>query len=94
MILPIDNLRSHISRRPTSILIIIRNPNPSDTHISNPEISPLIDDQILRLDITMDNIIRMDILKPQYYTADEEFDNMLRKCTMFTSMISEITTWH
>lgn len=88
MILPINNLRSHISRRATSILIILSNPHPSDTHISNPEISLLIDDQILGLDITMNNIIRMDILKPQYNTADEEFDNMLRKCTMFTSMIS------
>lgn len=94
MVLPVDYLRSHISRSATSILIILCNSNPSYTHIGNPKISLLINDQILWLDIPMDNIISMDILQSQYNTAYEEFDDMLWKSPMFSSMVTKISTWH
>ena len=63
MILSAHNFRSHIPRCSTRIAIIIRLNCPSNAHIRNSQVSSLIKDDIFRLDIPMDNIIKMQKLQ-------------------------------
>lgn len=72
MVHPTNNLRCHIPRRPTSLLRIILFPLPRNPKIRNPRIPILLEHNILRLQIPMDDITRMDVLQSQHYAANDE----------------------
>ena len=65
VILPAKDLRRHVARRSTSISTIISPKRPCNTKISQPCKPLTIQHYILRLDITMDNAFRMQVLQAQ-----------------------------
>ena len=72
MIHSADDLRGHISRRATSLLGIIILPFASDPKIRNPGIPIFLKHNILRLQIPMNNILRMHVLQSQENTANNK----------------------
>ncbi len=61
MILPHQNLRWHIPRRPTSLMCILRSPVPRNSQICHPTVPFLIKNYILRLQISMNYVFWMQI---------------------------------
>jgi hypothetical protein len=53
------DLWSHISWGTGRILGVLWSPDSCNTEISNPEISNFVNDQVLRLDVSMDDILFM-----------------------------------
>lgn len=72
MIHPADDLWSHITRRPTSLLRVIFLLFSSYPEISDPEVPIFLKHQILRLEISMYNPFRVDKLKSIYDTSHYE----------------------
>lgn len=65
VILPAKDLRRHVSRRPTCVSIIISTKGPSNPKISQPRKPLTIEHYIFRLDIAMDDALRMQVLQSQ-----------------------------
>lgn len=73
MVLPAHDLRGHIAWRARSILRIFSMPQAGDSQVSYPQITQLIEDQILWLDVTMQDCVLVQVLKAQEHAGDKEF---------------------
>lgn len=72
VVLATHHFRSHIARSARGILRIIRVLYPCNSKISDPQVAKRIEHQILRLDVSMKDLILMQILQTQYHTCHEE----------------------
>lgn len=59
MIFPVDNFRSHIPRSSWSVFVILLLNDSGNTKVSKTKVPFLINDNILWLNITMDDMITM-----------------------------------
>jgi hypothetical protein len=94
VILTLYNLRRHIPGRATGILIVIRLRLPGHPQVRNPQIPLIIDDQILRLDVPMDDAIRMQVLQPDHNTASEELHDVLLEVLVLAQVVPEVAAGH
>jgi len=94
MLLSSYHLRGHISWSSRCVFLILRRINPCDSHISESEIALGVKNEILRFDITMNDVILVQILETQYDTAYKKLDNMLGKPLMFSKLKAKITPRH
>lgn len=72
MILPTHDLRSHITRRSTRLLTVIRIPDASNPKISYPQIALVIENDILGLNISVQDTLIMDVLEGVSYAGNKE----------------------
>ena len=63
---------THISRSPAGITAIVLFINSCNSKVSDSDVSSCIKDQILRLDVTVDNVILLQILKAQNDAGNKE----------------------
>ena len=42
----------------------------------------------------MDDIVRVHIIQPGNNAADEKFDDVLRKCSIFAYLVPQVSPWH
>ena len=91
MILPAHDFRSHIPRRPTGLFRIIRVPYPCDPEVCDPQVSLMIKDQVLWLNIPVDDALIMDILKRVNYRSYEKPRLFLRKLPVSRDVVTQIT---
>lgn len=73
VILAADDLRRHVPWSATGIRGIIDSECSCNTQISNSNITPWIKNQVLRLDVTMNDVATMHMLKAQNYTCHKKF---------------------
>lgn len=92
MILTVDYFRRHIPWSPRRILKILFLNHSRYSHISQPQVPFLINYDILRFYVSMNDVIAMHILQSQKYTTDKKLYNVLRKSLPFSDLISEVAT--
>jgi hypothetical protein len=85
---------THVSRCATRILSVIWVPHSRDTEIGNPHVPCLIKHKILRLDVSMQDTLAMQILQAQKHASHEELGLILSKLSMLREVISQIATRH
>lgn len=73
MILSTHHFWCHIPRSPRCVFLVLRVPDTSDTEVSDPKVAILVKYEILRLDVTVDNALVMNIFKSLNDTGSEEF---------------------
>lgn len=87
-----NNFWSHITRRPARVLTVIVSYNARDSKVSNPKISFLIENKILRFQVAMDNFMLVKVLEANYDVCNEEFSLGLAKFPFCPNMVSEIAS--
>ena len=65
-------LWSHVTRRARCILRIFRTPQSGDSEVSYPEVAIMINDQILRLDVSVDDILLVACFQSRDEAGTEE----------------------
>jgi len=83
MILSAHNFRRHIPWRATCVLLIIRCPDTSNSKVCKTKISIILKDQILRLHISMDDPLVMDVLQRENKASNEELHLFLAESSVF-----------
>ena len=66
MILSAHYFRSHVSRCSRGVLSILWSPNSSNSEISDPHITIIVNDQVFWFDISMNNLFFMAVLESCY----------------------------
>lgn len=94
MIFSVNYFRSHIARCPTRIRIVLFSKNSSNSKVSQSEVALRIENQILRLDVPVDNLITMEVLKGQKDATDKEFNDMFRKSLKSANLVSQVSSRH
>lgn len=72
VVLPAHDFRSHVPWCPRGILGVLSSPNSRNSEISDADVAVIVDDKILWLDISMDDLLLVAVLKPCYQTSNEE----------------------
>lgn len=72
MVLTAHNFWSHVTWRTGSVLRVLRPPNSSNTEISYSYVAIIVDHKILRLDISVDDLLLVAVFQTGYKTSNEE----------------------
>jgi hypothetical protein len=73
VVLAADDLRRHVPRSATGIRGIVDSECSCNTQISDSNITPWIKNQVFRLDITMNDVATMHMLKAENYACHKKF---------------------
>ncbi len=92
MVLPAHDLGSHVSWSATGVSTIIWLDQSSNSQICYSEITLFIKYQVLRLNISMNNIIQVQELQTNKYTPYEELSLHLFKSTPISHMVAQVTS--
>lgn len=87
-----DDLRSHISRSATRILSVIGNYLSRNPQVCDADVALVVEHKILRLQISMDNLLSVHILETEYDAGQEELGLFLGEISSVAQMVSEIPT--
>lgn len=87
MILMTNNLRCHIPRCPTRILMVIIPHNPRDPQISDPEITVRVKDKILWFEVSVDYLSFMQVFQPDDNVCNKEFCLGLAEFALAADMV-------
>ena len=66
------DLRSHVTRCARCILRIFRTPQSGDSEVSYPEVAIMVNDQVLRLDVSVDDILLVACFESRDEAGTEE----------------------
>ena len=72
MILTAHDLGSHVARRARCVLRIFWVPQTGDTQIGDSEVAVFVEDEVLRLDVTVQDGVLVQVLKAEKHASDEE----------------------
>ena len=64
------NFRSHVTRRARSVLSVLRAPDASNSEVCDAQIAIAVDDQVFRFDVSMNDLLLMNILKSRNKTSN------------------------
>lgn len=92
MVLPAHHLWSHVSWCSRCILCILRIPYSCNSKVCESQNSILIEDQILRFDVPMNNSFLMNVFKGKDHASDEKLGLVLSKSSVSSNMVPEITS--
>ena len=73
MILSAHYLWSHVTRRSTGVLLVLRIPDSSNTKICDSEVAILIKNEVLWLNVSVNDALIMNILEALDDASGEEF---------------------
>src|SRR5688572_15982243 len=92
MVLPAHDLRCHVAGRATGLLRVVWIPDASNAKIGDPQVAFLIENQIFRFDIAMQDGLVVHVLERVDDASCEEACLLLAETTMPRYMITKITT--
>jgi hypothetical protein len=72
VILPTHDLRSHVPGRAGRVLRVLLSPISCDSEIGDPEVPLVVDDEVLRLDVSVYNLLLMAVFEPGHEARNEE----------------------
>ena len=92
MILSAHHFGSHVARSSTCVSAVVGLDYPCDTQIGGSKVTLVIKDQVLRLDISVDDVVEVEILKTDQNGSDEEFCFHLLEAPSAAHMVAEISS--
>ena len=90
VILTAHDLWCHIAWRSGRVFRVLRIPQPCNTQISNSKVTIFVEDQIFRLDISMQDCILMKVLETKKHARDKEFYIKRNRSELKITVISNI----
>lgn len=93
VVLPAHYLRGHIARCSRCVLCIVFPPNSRNPKISYPQIAIALNHEILRFDISVQNVLCMHVFKSSNETRNKKSCRLFVKLSVATDMISEVSAW-
>ena len=90
VILTAHDLWCHIAWRSGRVFRVLRIPQPCNTQISNSKVTIFVEDQIFRLDISMQDCILMKVLETEEHARDKEFYIKRNRSELKITVISNI----
>ena len=90
VILPAHHLRSHVSGRSTGVLSVFLAPDPRDAEVSDAYVAVGLNPQIFGLDVSVDNIARVNVLETRYEAGYKTAGGFLTKFPVPANMIAQI----
>lgn len=93
MILTSHYFRRHVTRRAWSVLCIILTPNSGNTKVCDAQVTITLYDEVLWLDISVYNILVVDVLETSYETCDKKSSCLLVEFTISANVVAQITSW-
>ena len=94
MVLLAEDLGGHIAGGPARLLGILFLIMPGYTEISNSQISQFIQDDVLRFNISVNDVTLVKVVKCLQQAADKEFGLLLSELLLLINMVSEIPSRH
>ena len=88
------HLRRHIAWSARCVLLVFRIPHASDAEVGDLEVPVLIEDQIFRFDITVQNTLLMQILQRDDHACDKEASLLFGELLALRQVVSKIATLH
>lgn len=90
MILSSHNFWSHVARSARCVFSILWVPNSCNTKVSKPEVPPLVEDQVLGLDVPVDHPLVVDVLEAEQQAGEEEPGLLLRELAMLRDVVPQV----
>ena len=85
VVLPAHNLRGHVARRPRGVLGVVGVPHPGYPQVGDPQVAFIIKDQVLRLYVSVQDALPMQVLKTKKDTSNKKlYNNQL--CGVITGL--------
>jgi hypothetical protein len=72
VVLSAHHFGSHVAWGSRGVLSILLSPVPGDSEISDSQVALIIDDQVLRLDVSVDNLFIVAVLETSHQACNEE----------------------
>ena len=72
MVLSAHHLRSHVSRRARRVLSILWPPQSRNAEVRDAQVTVVVDDKVLGLDVAMDDLLLVAVLEPGHQTRNKE----------------------
>lgn len=72
VVLAAHHLWRHVARRSRSVLGVFRVPDPGNAEIGDSEVTRIIEDEVFRLDVAMQNAVLVQILKAEQHARHEK----------------------
>ena len=91
VILSTHDFRCHISRRSRCFARILRSHDSCDAEVSQSEIAIVVKDKVFRFNVSMNNVCCVDGIESVDKTRDEKSCLILRKLSLSSDVVSEIT---
>lgn len=90
VVLATHDLRSHVARSAAGLLGVVWIPNAGYPEISHAQVSLIVEDQVLRLDVPVEDALAVDVLKSHHYASNEELCLLLAEAPVPRDVVSEI----
>ena len=91
VVLAAHDLRGHVARCAAGLTGVVRGQDAGHSEVCESQIALIVEDQVLRLDVTMDDQLRMDGLEGVHQAGYEEAGDLHRKLALASNVISQIT---
>lgn len=92
VILATHDLRSHVARCTRRILCVILPPDTCNTKVCDAQVTITLYDEVLWLDISVYNILVVDVLETSHETCDKESSSLLVEFTISANVVAQITS--
>lgn len=90
MVLPAHHFRGHVARSPTGIAAIVGFHGSCDPQIGDPQIAHVVENQVLRFYVPMNNVVKMQKLQPHQNASNEKLSLGLTKPPPHSHMVTKI----
>lgn len=94
VVLTAHDLGSHVAWSSRCVLRVLRVPESRDTQVSDAQVAILVEDQIFRLDVSVENRVLVEVLQAQQHARDKEFCLFLGEASVLADMVPQVTARH
>lgn len=91
MVIFADDFRGHVSWGPTGIFCVVRLHLPGDAQIGYPQIPPIIEHKVFRLEVAVDDPAGVEVLESSDNAGEEETGLLLSEFTTIAQVVPEVT---
>lgn len=93
MVLTTHDLRSHVPRGSAGVLVVVGPDLACDAQVSDAQVPLAVDDQVLRLDVSVDDAVLVQVFEPQEETRREELGLFLREASHLANVVPQVSSW-
>ena len=84
-----DDFRSHVSRRPASILRVVGLDLPRNAQVSHPQVALIVKHQVFGLEVAVDDALAVQVLQGEHEAGEVKTRLILFKFAAGSQVVSE-----
>lgn len=91
VILAAHHFRRHVAGRAASVLRVVLSPDPSNSEVRDSKIPIIFNHQILRFDVSMNDILVVDVLEARDQTRDKEPGRFFVELSVAANVVPKVS---